>query len=64
MAKAKRAAKKKKGGGLWFGVVVLIVGILYLIGDLHIIKDWYFFGISSWTAFFILAGIMLLFVHK
>lgn len=63
MAKAKRAAKKK-GGGMWFGVVVLIVGILYLIGDLQIVKDWNFFGISGWTALFVLAGIMLLFARK
>ena len=63
MAK-KKAAKKKGGGSMWFGVVVLIVGILYLIGDLDIVKDWDFFGISAWTAFFVLAGIMLLFARK
>ena len=49
---------------MWFGVVVLIVGILYLIGDLQIVKDWDFFGISAWAAFFVLAGIMLLFARK
>jgi len=41
---------------MWFGVVVLIVGILYLIGDLQIVK--------GWTALFVLAGIMLLFARK
>ena len=60
MAKARRAAKKK-GGGMWFGVVVLIVGILYLLVDLAV---WDFFGIVGWTAFFILAGVWMLFVRK
>lgn len=49
---------------MWFGVVVLIVGILYLIGDLGLVKDWNFFGISCCAAFFILAGIGLLFARK
>ena len=60
MAKARRAAKKK-GGGMWFSVVVLIVGILYLLVDLAV---WDFLGISCCTAFFILVGIWMLFVRK
>jgi hypothetical protein len=60
MAKARRAAKKK-GGGMWFSVVVLIVGILYLLVDFAV---WDFLGIASWTAFFILAGVWMLFVRK
>ena len=60
MAKAKRAAKKK-GGGMWFGVVVLIVGILYLLVDFAV---WDFLGITAWSAFFVLAGVWLLFARK
>ena len=61
MAKARRAAKKK-GGGIWFSIVVLIVGILYLLVDLGI---WDGFGIfAGWTAFFVLAGVWMLFVRK
>jgi len=60
MAKAKRAAKKK-GGGMWFGIVVLIVGILYVLCDLAV---WDCLGISGWTAFFVLAGVWMLFVRK
>jgi lipopolysaccharide export LptBFGC system permease protein LptF len=63
MAKAKRkTATKKKGGGVWFSIVVLIVGILFLLADLGI---WdLFYGIAGWTAFFILAGVWMLFVRK
>jgi hypothetical protein len=60
MAKAKRAAKKK-GGSAWFGIVVLIVGILFLLVDFGV---WDFLGITGWSAFFVLAGIMMLFTHK
>ena len=61
MAKARRAAKKK-GGGMWFSVVVLIVGILYLLVDLAV---WDIFaGISCCTAAFILIGVWMLFVRK
>lgn len=62
MAKAKRkAATKKKGGGMWFGIVVLIVGILFLLVDFGV---WDFFDIHTWSAFFVLAGIWMLFVRK
>jgi hypothetical protein len=60
MAKAKRAAKKK-GGSMWFGIVVLIVGILYVLCDLGV---WDCFGIAGWSAFFVLAGVMMLFARK
>jgi hypothetical protein len=63
MAKAKRTtAAKKKGGSIWFGIVVLIVGILYLLADL--IAGWSFFNIHTWSAFFILVGVWMLFVRK
>jgi hypothetical protein len=62
MAKAKRkAASKKKGGGMWFGVVVLIVGILYLLVDFAV---WDFLAITPWSAFFVLAGVWMLFARK
>jgi len=38
----------------WLGAVVFIVGILFLLGDFGI---WPFWGISWWTAAFILAGV-------
>jgi hypothetical protein len=60
MAKARRTAKKK-GGSAWFGIVVLIVGILFLLVDFGV---WNFLGITGWSAFFVLAGIMMLFTHK
>jgi hypothetical protein len=60
MAKRKAAAKKK-GGSAWFGIVVLIVGILFLLVDFGV---WDFLGITAWSAFFVLAGIMMLFTRK
>lgn len=60
MAKRK-AASKKKGGGMWFGVVVLIVGILYVLCDLGVMGC---LGIAGWSAFFVLAGVWMLFVRK
>jgi hypothetical protein len=60
MAKAKRAAKKK-GGSMWFGIVVLIVGILYVLCDLGV---WDCFNIAGWSAFFVLAGVWMLFARK
>jgi hypothetical protein len=61
MAKAKRRAPKKKGGSMWFGIVVLIVGILYVLCDLGV---WDCFGIAGWSAFFVLAGVWMLFARK
>ena len=52
---------KTKGGSAWFGIVVLIVGILFLLVDFGV---WNFLGITGWAAFFVLAGIMMLFTHK
>ena len=61
MAKAKRAAKKK-GGSMWFSVLVLIVGILFLLVDLDV---WDLFGdIQPWSAFVFLAGLYMVFVRK
>ncbi len=60
MAKAKRAVKKK-GGSAWFGIVVLIVGILYVLCDLGV---WSCFYITGWSAFFVLAGVWMLFVRR
>jgi len=37
----------------WFGWVTLIAGILYLLADLGVF-DW---GISWWTALFVLTGL-------
>jgi hypothetical protein len=63
MAKAKRAAKKK-GGSIWFGIVVLIVGILYVLCDLGTFGTWNCFDIAGWSAFFVLAGVWMLFARK
>ena len=41
----------------WYGWLVLIVGVLYLIADF---STWNFFGITGWTAFFVLFGLWLL----
>jgi hypothetical protein len=41
--------------------VVLIVGILFLLVDFGV---WDFLGITAWSAFFVLAGIMMLFTRK
>jgi len=41
-----------KGSKPWFGWLVLIVGVLYLWADFS--AQWDFFGISGWTAFFVL----------
>jgi hypothetical protein len=60
MAKRK-AATKKKGGSMWFGVLVLLVGIAFILVDFGV---WTFLGITCCSAFFILVGIWMLFVRK
>ncbi|MFC1753885.1 hypothetical protein ACFL96_10940 [Thermoproteota archaeon] len=42
------------------GILVLIVGIIYLLVDLGV---WAFWGISLWTVLVILAGLALLGHH-
>jgi hypothetical protein len=61
MRKGEKTMAKAKGGSMWFGIVVLIVGILFLLVDFGV---WNFLGITGWSAFFVLAGIMMLFTHK
>jgi hypothetical protein len=51
-------AKKCKG---WIGWLILIVGILFLLVDFGI---WNFFGISWYSAAFVLIGLGGLFHHK
>ena len=41
----------------WFGSLVLIVGIVYLLADL---AKTYSIGISGWTTFFLLSGLWLM----
>jgi hypothetical protein len=60
MAKRK-AATKKKGGSIWFSILVLLVGIAFILVDFG---AWTFFGITGWSSFFILVGIWMLFVRK
>ena len=42
--------------GNWFGMLVTIVGIIYLLADL---AKTFSIGISGWTTFFLLAGVWL-----
>ncbi|MBN2110217.1 MAG: hypothetical protein JW705_03905 [Methanosarcinaceae archaeon] len=42
--------------GNWFGLLVMVVGIVYLLADL---AKTFSPGISGWTTFFLLAGIWL-----
>ncbi|MFY1111000.1 MAG: hypothetical protein AB3K77_04865 [Methanosarcinaceae archaeon] len=43
--------------GKWFGLLVLVVGVLYLLSDL---AKTFEAGISGWTTFFLLAGLWLI----
>ena len=43
-----------KGSGDWWGWLVLIVGVLYLVADF---TAWGFFGISWWSAVLVLWGL-------
>jgi len=43
--------------GNWFGLLVMIVGIVYLLADL---AKTYSIGISGWTTFFLLSGFWLM----
>jgi hypothetical protein len=43
--------------GKWFGLLVLVVGVLYLLSDL---AKTFETGISGWTTFFLLAGLWLI----
>jgi hypothetical protein len=43
--------------GAWFGLLVLLVGIIYLLADL---AQEFTMGISGWTTFFLLGGIWLM----
>lgn len=43
--------------GNWFGFLVLVVGVIYLLADL---AKTFSIGISGWTTFFLLAGVWLL----
>ncbi|MGM0771433.1 MAG: hypothetical protein ACQESU_07480 [Halobacteriota archaeon] len=43
--------------GAWFGLLVMLVGIIYLLADLA--KE-FTMGISGWTTFFLLGGVWLL----
>ncbi|WP_319507762.1 hypothetical protein [uncultured Methanolobus sp.] len=40
--------------GNWFGFLVMIVGVVYLLADL---AKTYSIGISGWTTFFLLTGL-------
>jgi hypothetical protein len=46
---------------MWFGVLVLLVGIAFILVDFGV---WTFLGITCCSAFFILVGIWMLFVRK
>ncbi|MHA2105168.1 MAG: hypothetical protein ACW981_17185 [Candidatus Hodarchaeales archaeon] len=48
----------KKENKKWFGLLVLVTGVLYLFADFSDSFD--FFGISVWTSIMILSGIFLL----
>lgn len=39
------------------GIVVLVVGILFLLKDLNV---WGFWGITPWTAVFVLVGLAMM----
>ena len=54
------AAKKYPHGG-FMGILVLIVGLLYLLKDLDV---WKFWGIEPWTALFVLAGLCIIMHSK
>ena len=41
----------------WFGLLVMIVGVIYLLADL---AKTYSIGISGWTTFFLLLGLWLM----
>ena len=63
MARAKPVVKEVKKSGskkFVFGIVVLVVGLLYLLKDLK--AGDYTMGIQPWTVVFVLAG--LAFVWK
>jgi hypothetical protein len=49
--------KMRHRKGNWFGALVLLAGILYLLADL---AQTFTIGISGWTTFFLLSGIWLL----
>lgn len=42
--------------GSWFGILVLLTGVIYLMADL---AQTFTMGISGWTTFFLLGGIWL-----
>ncbi|MBU0536201.1 MAG: hypothetical protein KJ922_01295 [Nanoarchaeota archaeon] len=43
-----------KCGKMWWGVLVLILGVLLLLRDIGI---WTFWGIQPWTLIFLLFGL-------
>lgn len=49
-------ARKSSGGccPTWFGVLVLVVGVLFLLRDFAV---WNFWNIQAWTAVFVLLGL-------
>jgi membrane-bound ClpP family serine protease len=42
----------------FFGMFVLIVGVLFLLRDLNV---WHFWNIQGWTVVFLLAGLLMFF---
>ncbi|MBN1133919.1 MAG: hypothetical protein JXA38_03185 [Methanosarcinaceae archaeon] len=41
----------------WFGLLLVLVGVLYVLADL---AKTYSIGISGWTTFFLLSGFWLM----
>jgi len=49
-------AKKECAGHLWGGIIVLVLGVLFLLKDLAVIK----FGVTPWSVAYILVGICMI----
>ena len=49
------------GNKMLWGIVLIIIGLLYLLVDLGV---WDFWGISWWTVAFLFMGLMKLCPHK
>jgi len=46
------------------GVLLLVLGLLFLSVDLELFNGWNFFGIQWWTALFLLGGVIKLAMSK
>ena len=49
---------------IWIGVLLFVVGVLFLLRDLNVLGNWNFWNIQWWSALFVIFGLAMTCKHK